>query len=77
MLEQEVIKIMSEVFKIDSSSLNNETTQKMVAEWDSLKHLNLIVEIEEKYDISLDPEEIGEMVSVKSIVEMILKYKGK
>ena len=39
--------------------------------WDSLKQMDLVLSIENNYDISLEMEEIVKMISVKSIVETI------
>ena len=44
--------------------------------WDSLQHLNLIVEIEDKYDLSLEPEDISDMVTIEKIIEVVNKYKN-
>ena len=41
-----------------------------------LQHLNLIVEIEDKYHISIDPEDISAMISIDKIVEIVNKYKN-
>ena len=37
--------------------------------------LNLVVELETEFDVSLEPEEIGEMKSFNDIIR-ILKSKG-
>jgi acyl carrier protein len=72
----EVKKILANVLEIDIATIFDNATQKDIAKWDSLQHLNLIVEIEDKYDISIDPEDISEMVSIDKIIEIIKKYKN-
>ena len=53
----------------------NEITIDLVKDdidsWDSLKQMDLVLSIENNYDISLEMEEIVKMSSVKSIVEII------
>jgi acyl carrier protein len=71
----EVKEILAKVLEIDIASIFDNATQKDIAKWDSLQHLNLIVEIEDKYDISIDPEDISEMLSIEKIIEIIKKYK--
>ena len=39
--------------------------------WDSLKHLELVVEIESAFNIELEPEEIAEMKSFKDIKRIL------
>ena len=68
-MENRVIELLNTFFKVDTITL--ETTQADVAEWDSLRHLSLIVKIEEEYDLDFDPTEIGDMASVTSICAYI------
>ncbi len=72
----EVKEILAKVLEIDIVTIFDNATQKDIAKWDSLQHLNLIVEIEDKYDISIDPEDISEMLSIDKIIEIIKKYKN-
>jgi acyl carrier protein len=72
----EVKEILANVFEIDIATIFDNATQKDIVKWDSLQHLNLIVEIEDKYDISIDPEDISEMISIDKIIEIIKKYKN-
>jgi len=75
MNSSEVKEILAKVLEIDITTIFDNATQKDIAKWDSLQHLNLIVEIEDKYDISIDPEDISEMLSIDKIIEIIKKYK--
>lgn len=54
--------------------LNEESSPDNVESWDSLKHLNLILAIEQDFGITLSDEEIIEMMNVQLILE-ILKNK--
>ena len=72
----EVKEVLAKVLEIDIATILDNATQKDIAKWDSLQHLNLIVEIEDKYDISIDPEDISEMLSIDKIIEIIKKYKN-
>jgi acyl carrier protein len=41
--------------------------------WDSLNHLNLVVEIENEFNISLEPNEIGEIKDFLSAERIIME----
>lgn len=75
MNKEQIKKIMTKVFEIESSLVNDEISQKNTDQWDSLNHLNLIVEIEEEFDISFTPEQIGSMTSLEIILDEIKKTK--
>lgn len=68
-MENRVIELLNTFFKVNT--ITAKTTQAEVAEWDSLRHLSLIVEIEEEFDLDFDPIEIGDMTSVASICAYI------
>jgi hypothetical protein len=42
-MEDKVKKVMSDVFNIDVSLINNESSPDNIENWDSLKHMNLII----------------------------------
>ena len=71
-MEEKVLEILKEV--LEDENVNIETSQENNSKWDSLRHLNLIVELESEFDVSFEPEEIAEMSSVKKIIA-ILKSK--
>ena len=68
-MENRVIDLLNTFFKVTTITL--ETAQADIAEWDSLRHLSLIVKIEEEFDLDFDPTEIGDMTSVASICAYI------
>tara|TARA_B100001059_G_C17708585_1_gene514173 strand:+ start:578 stop:802 length:225 start_codon:yes stop_codon:yes gene_type:complete len=64
------------IFKVLKSALNeknvNETTSQInTIQWDSLKHLSLIVELEMEFNIEFEPEEISEMTDYTKIEQFI------
>jgi acyl carrier protein len=54
-------------------SINSETTKDNLSEWDSINHLNLIVELEDQLNIQFTPEEIESMKSVDILLDLIHK----
>lgn len=73
-MDEKIIKIMKEVFQ--TPAITTETCQSNCEKWDSLHHLNLIVELEDTFDLEFEPEEIAEMKSVKAIKNIIIDKQG-
>ena len=74
--EAEILIELEEIFKsaMGENSVIDITTQKsQLAEWDSLNHLKLIVELENTYDIGFSMEDIENLKSVKQIVDRLIK----
>lgn len=72
-LEERVLDVLKNTFELDT--VDNTCSQKTCEKWDSMGRLNLVVELETEFDVSLEPEEIGEMVAFEDIVR-ILKERG-
>lgn len=72
-MEEKVLDILKEVFELDSVDKN--CSQETCDKWDSMGQLNLIAELEDAFNISLEPEEIGHIKRYDDIIK-ILKVKG-
>ena len=72
-MEEKVLEILKNLFELDT--VDETCSQETCEKWDSMGVLNLVVELESEFDVSLEPEEIGEMKSFNDIIR-ILKSKG-
>ena len=76
-MENRIKKVMSDVFNVDVGSINNDSSPDNIENWDSLKHMNLIVALEEHFDIEFDDDDIENLLNfqlinltIKSITEV-------
>lgn len=72
-MEEKVKEIMAGVFEVNVNELPENINQENFEDWTSIRHLNLIVELEEEFDKAFEPEEISEMTSLSKIIEFINK----
>ena len=72
-MEKKVLEILKNLFELDT--VDETCSQETCEKWDSMGVLNLVVELESEFDVSLEPEEIGEMKSYQDIIRL-LKSKG-
>ena len=68
-LEDKVLEIMREVFEMENVS--TDASQKNCERWDSLHHLSLASELEEAFDIDLEPEEIVDMTDFSRVIALL------
>ena len=71
-MEEKVLEILKSVFELDS--VDTSCSQENCEKWDSMGQLNLVVELESEFDVTLEPEEIAEMTSFEKVIQ-ILKNK--
>ncbi len=73
-MEEKIKNVMASVFMCDVSTITADSSQDTIVEWDSLRHMNLIVALEEEFSIVFSEDEMVEMLSFKIICD-ILKSK--
>jgi len=68
-----VMEIASKELEIPIEQVFPELSINTVESWDSLGHLNLILAIEEEFDVKFLTEEIPNLSSIKIITETVKK----
>ena len=60
-------EIISQCLDIDIAEINDGSNMNNIAEWDSLSHIKIVMEIEERLNRNLETEEIIEIFDIESI----------
>lgn len=71
MVESRVLQIASNVFGIDPSLINSQTKSTDLKEWDSLAHLQLILEIEHEFKVRIKSIDIPGLTSIQKICQKV------
>jgi len=78
--EEKLKQVLADIFNIDVSTIDDLTSVDTVEEWDSLKHLNLVLALEQEFDITLSVEQTVEILNyplIKAILgEHGVKFDG-
>ena len=74
-LADRVAAIFEQVFGIDAANFSPNTVPEDVLRWDSLGHMNLVMNLEDTFDVHFEVDEITELSSGRKIIE-ILQAKG-
>jgi acyl carrier protein len=73
-MENKLKQIFVRLFGVAEGSINAASSPASIPKWDSLAHMNLVVSIEEEFQIQLSDDEIPRMTSFGVILD-ILKSK--
>lgn len=68
-MEEKVLEILKNLFELDT--VDETCSQETCEKWDSMGQLNLVVELESEFDVTLEPEEIGDMKSYNDIIKIL------
>jgi acyl carrier protein len=69
--QQRLTNVFREVFDDPTLAIRDEHTPGDIAGWDSLTHVNLIVSVEEEFDIRLSTAEIASVKSVGDLAKFV------
>lgn len=63
--------ILAEVLQLPTSTIVDELAMKDLDVWDSLKHMELVVSLEQSFDVQLTFDDIVAMQSVREIKRVL------
>ncbi len=70
-VQDRVIQIVSESLKISPDNLDMESMFGDIPEWDSLKHVTMITQIENSFDLVFDVDQITEIECIEDIIDLV------
>jgi acyl carrier protein len=73
-IHSQVIKIMASTFKIDATKIPENADPSTLSEWDSIKHLSLIIALEEHFQIRFSDDDTVELISLP-LITLIIESK--
>lgn len=73
--EADLVQVMANVFGIAPSAIGGESSIDTVASWDSLKHLNLVIALEERFRVTFTEDEAIEILNYP-LIKMTLEKHG-
>lgn len=71
MMNERIKKIMSGILEIPVTGIDDNASPEVIDRWDSLRHMQLILALEEEFRITFPDEKIPTLLSFESIREAI------
>lgn len=68
---KDIKDLTSEIFACDIADLNNDVLITDLKNWDSLKHMEYIISLENEYNVSLTGDEIASLKKFVNIEDLI------
>ena len=74
-MKEKIIQLIEEALNVPAGTITETTEIAEVEQWDSLAHVMIIGELEEKLGISIPLEEAIELTGMKDLLEKCGVYK--
>jgi acyl carrier protein len=73
---QQVRSIASDIFGVPADKITAESSPETIENWDSMQHLNLVLAIEEKFGVQLEPEDIEQMKNIGAVAALVERLQS-
>ena len=70
---KEFLEFVAHVMEVEPQTINEDTAYEEYEKWDSLMHMRLVMEIEEKYDTEIPIDEVPNIRTLKDFYKYIEK----
>jgi len=73
MLNENTLKqVMATLLNVDVSAIDPEASMDTILNWDSLRHMNLVLALEEEFKVTIPDEDAGNITSYK-LIKLVLQ----
>lgn len=80
MLNEDVLKqLIATMLNVDFSAINEDSSMDNLPNWDSLRHMNLVLALEEEFKVTIPDEDAGNITSyklIKLVLDDLFDQKG-
>ena len=67
MLDKRLVDTLSRVFNVDPATITPDTSPTNLSSWDSVGHINLVLELEEVFGVRFSSESIPTLNSARTL----------
>lgn len=76
MLNEITLKqVIATMLKVEASIIDEDSSMDNVPNWDSLRHMNLVLALEEEFKVIIPDEDAGNITSYK-LIKLVLNELG-
>jgi acyl carrier protein len=68
--------IFSTILNVDRGSLTPDSSRDSLEEWDSIKHMHVMLALEEQFNIEFSDDEIANLVSLSDLMQAMTRKTG-
>ncbi len=69
--ETHILAVISRVLQVPLDELSLDTHQDALSRWDSLRHVQLILALEDEFGVSVPIEQLGDLVTIRAVITAV------
>jgi len=71
-----VAQIAADIFEVPLDTIQPSSSPDSIGTWDSMRHLNLVLALEEEFGVQFTPEEIEQLLTVELVAALVEEKRG-
>lgn len=73
--EEKLKGVLARVFGVELAEITDDASPDTIASWDSLRHMNLVMALEEEFAVEFSDDQVVEILSYK-LIKIVLAEHG-
>jgi len=69
--------ILAKALKTDPKNIDDNASQMDLTDWDSVRHMNVVIGLENDFEVEFEDAELANLTSLPLLVEAIKKHTAK
>lgn len=75
-MTEQVAAVLAKVFQANPAGIRDDTPVRSLPGWDSVRHLGMVLALEQAFAVEFEPEQMEQMHHVRDIVRFIRVQRG-
>lgn len=76
-MEDKVKQIMAVALEVSADEIDDDSSPDTIETWDSLRHMNLVLALEEEFGVQFEAEQVVEMLNFRLIILTLQELLGR
>jgi acyl carrier protein len=72
-MDERLRHVLAVVLEMPEAQIDEQLTAEQTSNWDSMRHLNLIMALEDAFGVTFASEELSELTSYRAIAEALAR----
>ncbi len=73
--EQKLKEVLARIFNVQPEMITDDASPDTIENWDSLRHMNLVLALEEEFGVEFTDDQVVEILSYK-LIKIVFKEHG-
>ncbi|MDH3339490.1 MAG: acyl carrier protein [Gammaproteobacteria bacterium] len=70
-MQDRIKTVMAQIFNVDIGAITDESSPENIERWDSLRHMQLVLALEDEFGVTFSDGDIPELLSLRAIEKSV------